>query len=42
MIAGTENEDPAEYFEGHADVGELQDRQVNGAEGDGEGQTERT
>ena len=32
MMAGTENEDPAEYLDGHGDVVELQDRQVNGAE----------
>ena len=31
-IAGTEDEDPAEYFDGHADVRELPDPLVDGAE----------
>ena len=30
-IAGTEDEDPAEYFDGHEDVGELRDP-VDGVE----------
>ena len=33
-IAGTEEEDPAEYFDGHDDVGELLDPLVDEAEAD--------
>ena len=33
-IAGTEDEDPAEYFDGHEDVGELLDPLVDGGQAD--------
>ena len=33
-ITGTEDEDPAEYLDGHEDVGELLDPLVDGAETD--------